>query len=114
MENEQGSGEEQMLSDEEWQAQYKEVYQLNRDLFDELKRIHGAGEYFSQYGVAMKPLFRKLRDASMSEEEMDSYVAWHIIKGGGTSREYSPHVDFSGDISVKKFLEEKLAELKTA
>lgn len=104
---------EQVLSAEEWNEQRREIYSVMQGIYTELKRIYGDSKFFDQLAPQIQdPIHRRTETAGVSAKEASKYVAWHVISGGGTDQKYSPFVDFNGDLSIRKFLEDKLEELK--
>lgn len=103
------------ISKEEWTEQSKEIHDLSEELFSVLEKKYGndlRNGYFRQYGLIAHVIQKRIAESGIDDKEASRYTAWHILAGGGTSQEYSPFVDFPGDLSIKKFLEEKIAELK--
>jgi hypothetical protein len=53
----------------------------------------------------------RLHEAGFTNEQWPTYAAWHILFGSGIVYDGTiPHIDFPGDLSVRKFYEDIIAQ----
>jgi hypothetical protein len=57
-------------------------------------------------------ILKRIEQAGMDEKQISEFVAWHVLIGSTPEYEKHHRMDFEGELSIVKFLEEKVLELK--
>ena len=82
----------------------KKVFELREALWRKIGAVA-----FNDVMFEFKDL---LKEKGVSEEEAQKYYFYHIFKGSRVGDAKPPLLDFEGDLSIKRFLEDQLTKVE--
>lgn len=85
--------------------------QIRNRILDKALVVFGKERYKTWYSIECENFERKLIEVGYSHSDMSHTLAYHPMIFSGPNESHIYSIDFSGDLSIKKFFEDLEARL---
>lgn len=99
------------LEESKWKEEINRLKSLRDEIIQKIMKKYQDPEQVLKQWEAIVSNFIIRAKVKMTQNEIKSYAAFHVLNSSSPTFERNPAIDLPGDLSIKKFLEEQLGNL---